>query len=197
VRRIGLTGGIATGKTHVAKRFRAAGVPVVDADILAREAVALGTPGLAAIVSRFGNEILTPSGTLDRARLGDIVFRDREARRALEAIIHPTVRAGMDEFFSSLPTSTPFAIADVPLLFETGRAHDFDAVIVATCGRDTQIERVMARDGLSREQAEQRVAAQLPMDEKVKQADYVINTDGAFAETDRQVDTVITRLRTL
>ena len=193
--RIGLTGGVATGKSYVARLMREADVPVVDSDVLAREAVAPGTPGLTAIVERFGPEILMASGELDRARLGEQVFRDAGARRDLEAIVHPVVRRGITEFFRALPPDTPLAVADIPLLFETHGERNFDKVIVVACLAATQIERVIVRDGLSREAAAQRVAAQLPIEEKVRRADYVIRTDGTFAETDAQVAAVLASLR--
>ena len=193
--RIGLTGGVATGKSYVARLMREADVPVVDSDALAREAVAPGTPGLTAIVERFGPEILMASGELDRARLGEQVFRDAGARRDLEAIVHPVVRRGITEFFRALPPGTPLAVADIPLLFETHGERNFDKVIVVACLAATQIERVIVRDGLSREAATQRVAAQLPIEEKVRRADYVIRTDGTFAETDAQVAAVLASLR--
>lgn len=189
-----LTGGIATGKTHVLGRLRASGVPVVDADVLAREAVAVGSPGLAAVVERFGPEVLTPAGDLNRPRLGDLVFRDEAARRDLENIIHPYVRRGIAEFFEQLPPETPLAIADIPLLFETRQERRFDKVIVVACERASQIDRVMARDRLAREDAERRVNAQLPIEEKVRRADFVIRTDGTFAETDLQVERVLASL---
>lgn len=193
--RIGLTGGIATGKSYVASRLRAAGVPVIDADVLAREAVAPGTPGLAAIVKRFGKEVLTPEGFLNRVRLGHVVFRDAAARSDLEAIVHPAVRARIDEFFTHLPRDVRFAVADVPLLYETGRVKEFDKVIVAACPRPMQVERVMARDGLSRENADRRLAAQLPIEEKVRRADFVIRTEGTFDETNAQVDQLLAKLK--
>jgi dephospho-CoA kinase len=193
--RIGLTGGVATGKSYVARLMREADVPVVDSDVLAREAVAPGTPELTAIVERFGPEILMASGELDRARLGEQVFRDAGARRDLEAIVHPVVRRGITQFFRALPPGTPLAVADIPLLFETHGERNFDKVIVVACLTATQIERVIVRDGLSREAAAQRVAAQLPIEEKVRRADYVIRTDGTFAETDAQVAAVLASLR--
>ena len=192
--KIALTGGIATGKSHVASRLRDARVPVVDADQLAREVVAPGTRGLAAVVARFGDEILTPHSSLDRARLAQIVFHDAAALRDLEAIIHPVVRKSIDEFFDRLPPNTRFAVADIPLLFETAGEHRFDKVIVVACARETQIERVMARDGLSREDAERRVASQWPIGEKVKKADYVIWTDGTHEETNAQVTRLLRQL---
>lgn len=192
--RIALTGGIATGKSHVITRLRDAGVPVVDSDVLAREAVARGTTGLTAVVARFGHDVLRPDGTLDRALLGEQVFRDESARRDLEAIVHPFVRRGIAEFFAALPADTPFGVADIPLLFETRGERNFDRVVVVACPREMQIERVMARDGLPREAAERRVAAQLPIDEKVRRADFVIQTTGTFAETDAQVRALLDSL---
>jgi dephospho-CoA kinase len=192
--RIGLTGGIATGKTYVVGRLRAAGVAVVDADVLAREAVARDSTGLAAVVARFGADVLTPAGDLDRPRLGRLIFRDEAARRDLESIVHPYVRRGIAAFFETLPSDAPLAIADIPLLFETHQERHFDKVIVVACARATQIERIMSRDGLPHDEAERRVAAQLPIEEKVRRADYVIATDGAFADTDRQVDELLKSL---
>ncbi len=139
--------------------------------------------------------ILGPDGTLDRARLGAIVFSDPEARRDLEAIVHPFVRQGIEDFFGALPVSEPFAVADVPLLYETGRNDRFDAVIVVACTPEAQLERVMARDALTREDAERRIASQWPIAEKVKRADYVIRTDGTYADTDSQVLELVRRLR--
>jgi dephospho-CoA kinase len=196
VRRIALTGGIATGKSHVRARFEALGVPTIDSDVLAREAVAFGTAGLAAVVSRFGQGVLRSDGTLDREALGKIVFADPDARMALEAIIHPDVRRAIDEWFVALDAARDlYAVADIPLLYEVGRAHDFDAVIVAACDLDIQVRRVMKRDGVSEVDARQRIAAQLPIDQKVRRADYVIRTDGTPDDTDRQVRTVCERLR--
>lgn len=186
--RVALTGGMATGKSYVAARLSEAGVPVIDADVLSREVVSLGTPGFGAVVERFGHGVLAGDGSLDRRRLADIVFRDASARRDLEAIVHPAVRAAIDRFWLSLPASTPFAVADIPLLFETNRVDEFDAVVVAACPRETQIQRIMRRDGATREQAERRLAAQLPIDEKVRRAEYVVDTSATFAATDRQVD---------
>lgn len=195
MRRIGLTGGIATGKSYVANRLREAGVPVIDADLLARQAVEPGSAGLAAVVERFGREILTQEGTLDRERLAAIVFRDKAARRDLEAIVHPFVRREIEAFFQRLAGNEPFAVADIPLLYETGRQRQFDMVVVVACSPATQLQRLMTRDGVSREEAERRVAAQLPIDAKVTLADYVIRTDGAYEETNAQVAQMIDEWR--
>jgi dephospho-CoA kinase len=189
--RVALTGGIATGKSHVLAQLRQAGVPVIDADVLAREAVAKGAEGLGAVVARFGRDVLRADGTLDRAKLGGIVFGDAAARRDLERIVHPIVRRSIDAFFAALPAATPFAVADVPLLYETGQDAAYDRVIVVACDAARQIERVMTRDHLSREDAERRVAAQLPIATKVARADHVIRTDGTHADTSAQVDALL------
>ena len=195
VRRVALTGGIATGKSHVRARFEALGVPTIDSDVLAREAVAPGTSGLAAVVTRFGEGVLHSDGTLDREALAKIVFADPDARKALEAIIHPEVRRAIDEWFAALdPDRYPYAIADIPLLYEVGRAPDFNAVIVAACDPDTQVRRVMKRDEVSEVDARQRLAAQLPIDKKAGRANYVIRTDGTYEDTNRQVCDLFERL---
>lgn len=195
VRRVALTGGIATGKSHVRERFAALGVPTIDADRLAREAVAPGTAGLDAVIQRFGSDLVDRSGVLDRARLASLVFADADARRALEAIVHPFVRRATARWFASLdPGAHAWALADIPLLYEVGRDRDFDAVVVAACAPATQLRRIMDRDGVTEEQARQRLAAQLPIDEKTRRADFVIRTDGTFAETDAAVQDVCTRL---
>ncbi len=188
VHRIALTGGIATGKSHVRGRFDALGVPTIDADVLAREVVAPGTPGLAAVVRRFGEDVLDPSGSLNRQSLAALVFSDVHARHDLESIIHPAVRLATERWFESLTAQGhPFAIADIPLLYEVGRDRDFETVIVVACAPGTQLRRLMARNSLTEAEARQRLDAQLPIDDKVRRADYVIRTDGTFADTDRQV----------
>ena len=191
IRKIALTGGIATGKTYVAKRLREAGVPIVDADALAREVVAPGSPALAAIRKRFGPDAVRRDGTMDRVRVAQIVFKDKRARLDLEAIIHPAVVKAINDFFASLPKRTPFAVADIPLVFETGRDKEFDAVVVVACPRAMQLERLMERNKLSKEDAERRLAAQWPIEKKIDKASHVIRTDGTFAETNAQVDALI------
>jgi dephospho-CoA kinase len=198
MKRVALTGGIATGKSHVRAQLQQLGVPTIDADKLAREVVAAGTPGFDAVLTRFGRDILDESGALDRRKLGSIVFADPVARRDLEQIIHPAVRGAIDAWFASLGDKAPgFAIADIPLLYETGRHREFDAVIVTACAPETQIARVVARDGITEAEARARVAAQLPIEEKASRADYVIRTDDAFEETNRQVREVFSRLATV
>ncbi len=189
-----LTGGIATGKSYCIARFAALGVPVIDADVLARDSVAVGTPGLSAIVDRFGAGILQPDGTLDRSALARIIFTNASARADLESIVHPDVYRRIREWSVNLPPHTRLAIADIPLLFETGHDHDFDKVIVCACEPAEQVRRLVARDGLTEEEARARLAAQWPIEEKVNRAHYVIRTDGTTAETDAQVRGVLGKL---
>jgi dephospho-CoA kinase len=195
VLRVALTGGIATGKSFCLSRFGALGVPVIDADVLARTAVARGSPALAAVAARFGASVLLPGGSLDRAALGRIVFSDRAARADLEAIVHPEVYRRISEWFVTLPATARLAIADIPLLFETGHEHDFDRVIVCACDPAEQLRRVMVRDGLTEREARARLDAQWPIEEKVRRADHVINTDTTVADTESQVRTLAERLK--
>jgi dephospho-CoA kinase len=185
--RAALTGGIATGKSFCLERLAALGAATIDADVLAREALAPGTPGLAEVVAQFGAGLLQPDGSLDRAALADIVFRDATARARLEAIVHPEVYRRITAWFANLPAGTRLAVADIPLLFETGHEHEFECVIVAACDPDEQIQRLMARNGLSYADARARIAAQWPIEEKARRADYVIRTDGTFADTEAQL----------
>jgi dephospho-CoA kinase len=195
MRRIALTGGIATGKSHVRAQFERLGVPTIDADTLARDVLATGTPGLQAVVSRFGRGVLDQTGALDRRKLGSIVFSDPVARHDLEEIVHPAVRTAIDAWFQSLGDETPgFAVADIPLLYETGREREFDAVVVTACDPATQLARIIARDNISEAEARARIAAQLPIDEKIRRANHVITTDGSFDETNRQVRDLHQRL---
>lgn len=189
-----LTGGIATGKSYCLARFQALGFPTIDADRLARLAVAPGSAGLAAVVERFGDGVLQADGSLDRSALARIVFSDRTARADLEAIVHPDVYRRIREWFAKLPHGPRVAIADIPLLFETGHQHDFDCVIVAACTLEEQLRRLVERDGLSESDARARLDAQWPIDEKVERADYVIRTDGGFADSDNQIRRVYEQL---
>jgi dephospho-CoA kinase len=191
--RVALTGGIATGKSYVRERFEALGVPAIDADRLAREAIAPGTPGLAAVVARFGPGVLDASRQVNRAALGAIVFSDESARQDLEAIVHPVVRRAIDDWFRSLEPSTPFAVAEIPLLYENSREREFSAVIVAACEPAQQVERLRAR-GLDDAATRQRIASQLPIEEKVRRADYVVKTGGSYADTEAQVRAVHAQL---
>jgi dephospho-CoA kinase len=182
--RAALTGGIATGKSYCLSRFAVLGAAVIDADLLARDAVSAGSPGLARVVERFGPGVLRGDGDLDRSALARIVFADRVARADLEAIVHPEVYRRVSEWFADLPARTALAIADIPLLFETGHQHDYDVVIVCGCRPAEQLRRAIQRDALSEADARARIASQWPIEEKVKRAHHVIRTDGSFAETD-------------
>ncbi len=188
--RVALTGGIATGKSFCLSRLAALGAAVIDADILAREAVAPGSPGLVEVARRFGPGVLRADGSLDRAALGQLVFANRTARADLEAIVHPHVYRRINEWFADLPAGPRIAIADIPLLFETGHQHDFERVIVCACEHAEQLRRLLARDQLTPAEAQARLDAQWPIEEKVRRADYVIRTDGSFAETEGQVRAV-------
>lgn len=192
--RVALTGGIATGKSTVLRRLMAAGIPGIDADVLARQVVAPGTPGFDAVVATFGSGVVDAAGGLDRRALGARVFADPAARAALEAIIHPAVYQAISAWFASLPADTRVAVADIPLLFETGRAREFDVVVVVACTPEEQIRRVVARDGVTRDEARARIAAQWPIEHKVAAADHVIWTAGALADTESQVDQLVTVL---
>jgi dephospho-CoA kinase len=192
--KVALTGGIATGKSHVLGEFRRRGVPGLDADELAHGVEAAGTEATHAIAARFG-DVLAADGAVDRRKLAPIVFADPAARRELEAIVHPAVyraiAAGLRGF--ELTGNYPFAVVDVPLLFETGHAGDFDRVIVTACTADAQLARLVAR-GMAESEARQRLAAQWPTEEKTTRADFVIRTDGSFEETSRQVDDLYRKL---
>jgi dephospho-CoA kinase len=188
--RVALTGGIATGKSYCLARFAALGAATIDADRLARAAVVPGSRALDAIVERFGQSMLLPDGALDRSSLGRLVFTDRAARADLEAIVHPEVYRRIGEWLATLPPGIRIAIADIPLLFETGHTHDFDRVVVVACDPREQLRRVMSRDGLSERDARARLDSQWPIEEKISRADYVIRTDGTVSDTDSQVRTV-------
>lgn len=195
VLRVALTGGIATGKSFCLTRFAALGAAVIDADVVAREVVQPGTAGLRKIVDRFGSGVLRRDGALDRAALARIVFADRAARTALEAIVHPEVYRRISEWYANLAPGPKVAIADIPLLFETGHEHEFDRIVVCACDPAEQLRRVMARGDLSADEARARIATQWPTEARVARADYVIRTDGTHAETEAQVARTFAQLR--
>jgi dephospho-CoA kinase len=195
--RVALTGGIASGKSHVLAAFAARDIPTIDADLLAHALVAAGTPAAQAIERRFGRDVVGAGGEIDRRKLGAVVFGDADARRDLEAIVHPAVYSAIRRWFEMLPADTPLAVADIPLLYETGHDSDFDVVVVAACEPDEQIRRAMTRDGLTEPEVRSRVAAQLPIGEKISRADYVVWTTGTQAETSDKVEDVIKRLTTV
>lgn len=191
--KIALTGGIATGKTYVLDRLRDRGVPMIDADDLVHRALAPGTPTTEAIATRFGREFLHPDGSIHRARLGERVFREPESRTGLEAIVHPVVYEAIRLWYETLDQEV--GVASIPLLYETGHESDFDFVAVTVCPPDLQVQRIMERDGISDEAARQRIASQMPAEEKARRADFVILTGGARLETDRRVDELLAAIQ--
>jgi dephospho-CoA kinase len=189
VTRVALTGGIATGKSYCLTRFVELGAPTIDADQLARQAIAPGTPGFDAVLTRFGRAVQKRDGGLDRDALARLVFSDDAARRDLETIVHPVVYAAIKKWFDGLSSAggrPQAAIADVPLLFETGRERDFDFVIVAACRPEQQLERLRAR-GMTEEDAQKRINAQIPIDQKAARANFLIDTSDTEAQTNLQV----------
>jgi dephospho-CoA kinase len=196
VRIVGLTGGIATGKSTFAAELRARGAPVLDADALARAAVAPGTPALAEIVRVFGPSALGPDGALDRKGVAAIVFSDPAARRRLEAITHPAVRRAMFEESARLAAAGhDLVFYDVPLLYEVGLDRELDAVVVVHAPRAVQRARLVLRDGLSDADADARLAAQLDVEEKAARADVVIENVGAPSELGAKADRLLADLR--
>lgn len=183
--RIGLTGGIASGKSTVAGLFAELGAGVVDTDLIARELVVPGSPALAAIVERFGPEILAADGSLDRGRLRQIVFADAASRRELEAILHPRIRE--TALAAAAASDAPYVLIVVPLLFESDFDTLVDASVVVDCPETVQIERLRARDGGSEAEARAIVAAQMPRAERLAAADHVIDNAGDPAQTRARV----------
>ncbi|GAB4181681.1 MAG: dephospho-CoA kinase [Geothermobacteraceae bacterium] len=191
---LGITGNIASGKSRVAARFGELGAVVVSADQLAREAVEPGTPALAAIVRRFGEAVLQDDGSLDRQKLGGLVFADAEARRKLEMITHPAIARLAEERLRQLRGTKKLVVYEAPLLFEAGAEGRVDRVLVVTADEEVRLARLMARDGLDRRAALQRIRAQLPQEQKAARADYVIDNSGDWQECCRQVDALWTEL---
>lgn len=193
--RIGLTGGIGSGKSTVARRLAERGLAVVDADQLARRAVAPGSPGLARVVEAFGPEILSPDGDLDRRALGRVVFEQPERRAALEAIVHPEVaRLAAEASEQARAAGARAFVYDVPLLYENGLEEQFERVVVVGASLPTRRARIAARDGLSEAEIEARIASQMPLETKLERADHVIDNDGALDATLRAVDRLIEQL---
>lgn len=193
--RIGLTGGIASGKSTVARKLEQLGAFTIDADVLARDVVALGTEGLKAVVARFGNSVLAADGSLDRSALARVIFADPQARANLNAIIHPLVRERAAELEAAAPVGA-VVVHVIPLLVETGQQDRFDAVVVVDTTVEEQLRRLTRRDGLTQTEAEQRVAAQASREERLGAATHVIDSSGPVRETMRQVDELWRNLST-
>jgi dephospho-CoA kinase len=186
VLRVGLTGGIGSGKSEVARLLAAHGALVVDSDALAREVVAPGTPGLAAVVAAFGSEVLNADGSLARDRLAALVFSDDRARERLNALVHPLVGAAAAERLAAAPQDA-VAVHDVPLLVETGMAAAFDVVVVVDAPVETQLARMTGQRGMSRADAEARIAAQATREQRLAAATHVIPNDGTLADLEDRV----------
>lgn len=184
--RVGLTGGIGSGKSTVADELARRGAVIIDADQLAREVVEPGTPGLAQIVARFGNRVLI-DGRLDRAALAKIVFADPQVRQELESIIHPAVRRRAAELEAAAP-SRSIVVHVIPLLVETGQAANFDVVVVVDVGSETQLDRLLARAELSAEEARSRIAAQANRAQRLAAADVVLDNNGSLVDLHAQLD---------
>jgi len=197
--RAGLTGSIAVGKSFVSSVFAELGCHVLDADQTAREVVAPETPGLRALVEAFGLEVLQSDGSLDRAKLGAIVFHDEDARARLNALLHPLIISVQDDWLRLCEAHDPqgIGIIDAALMIETGSYRRFDKVIVVHCRSELQLERLVTRDGLTVAEAERRIAAQMPQAEKKKYANYLIDTSYGFAEARAQAGAVYEKLRAL
>ena len=186
---VGLTGSIATGKSTVSDMFRALGAEIIDADLLAREVVAPGEPALAQIVEEFGRDVLQPDGTLDRKKLGAIIFADPARRKRLEAITHPAIR---DRFVRRLDELEARGFAgivfyDAPVLIEAGGHKAMEKLVVVAADEATQCARLCARDTIDEAEARRKIGSQMPVAEKAKLADYVIDNAGDRASTERQV----------
>lgn len=193
---VGLTGGIASGKSTFAAELRARGVPVIDADALARAAVAKGSPALASIAAAFGPGLIAQDGELDRRAMGARVFSDATARARLESIVHPRVRELFAAELERLRAEGhPFVVYDVPLLYEKNLEAEVDSAVVVWAPRAVQHERLMRRDGLSSADAESRLAAQLPLDEKARRADVVVRNDGDPSRLVEQAARLVVDLR--
>ena len=184
--RIGLTGGIGSGKSTVAGLLAARGARIVDADRIAREVVEPGTPGLEAVVAAFGQEVLTPEGALDRPALAAVVFADPDARRRLDGIVHPLVRARATELVAAAPPDA-VVVQDVPLLVETGQAGSYDLVLVVEADLDTRVRRLVGR-GLAEDDARARIAAQASDEQRRAVADVVLDNSGSVEDLEAQVD---------
>ncbi|MBW1820510.1 MAG: dephospho-CoA kinase [Deltaproteobacteria bacterium] len=194
---VGLTGGIASGKSTVSDMLEKLGAPLIDFDLIARQVVEPGTHGLEAIANYFGKQILTEDGTLDRKKLSEIVFQDFEKRKKLESFIHPPI---YEEFFKqigAIATKDPDAVIQVsiPLLIELNMQNAFDNLIIVYVSQKTQVERLVQRDGISIKEATNILKSQLPIDEKVGFANFVINNENSVEETKKQVDKVWRELK--
>ena len=195
--RVGLTGGIATGKSTVGAMFVELGCHLIESDQITHQLFEPGQAVYAAVVKQFGNRILAPDGTIDRRILGDIVFKDRQARAKLNGLVHPAIIQRQQEWLQEMEAQDPhgIAIVDAALMIEVGTYKNYDKVIVVTCSPEMQRERLRARSALSEEEIESRIRSQMAAEEKIKYADFVIDNSGSIESTRVQVETVYQQLR--
>jgi dephospho-CoA kinase len=196
---VGLTGGIATGKSYVLSVLSELGCDVIDADTMAHLAIEPGRPAYQDIINEFGDKILNEDGVINRAALGAIIFANKAAREKLNAIVHPRVYEAQADWFEEVAQRDPSAIAvvDAALMIETGSYLRFDKLIVVYCDPEIQYQRLMERNGFSREQAQARISAQMPSQEKLGYADYSIDTSNGFEDTRRQAEKIYADLRSI
>jgi dephospho-CoA kinase len=194
---IGLTGGLASGKSLVARIFKSLGCALIDTDAIARDVVVPGTAGWQAVVKEFGPHILAENNTIDRPKLAGIIFNDAGRREILNSILHPLIMRAVREQAAAIEAGDPDAVVvvDVPLLIECGMQDDFDEVVVVWTPRETQISRMMERDGLPEAEARQRLAAQLPLDQKKAYATFVVENDADEEKTEAQVRRIFSDLK--
>jgi dephospho-CoA kinase len=196
--KVGLTGGIACGKTVVRRRLEERGIPTLDADAVVHRLLQSGTDVTREIAEIFGDAVIAPDGSVDRKALAVIVFNDEEALRKLNAVVHPAVWREIERFFEEREkASDPVAVVDAALMIETGSFRRYDRVVVVHCLPELQLDRLMARDGLSREDALRRIRSQMPIEEKRPFADFLVDTSGSIEETLKQADDLASHLQRL
>ncbi|MCO6509993.1 MAG: dephospho-CoA kinase [Aridibacter famidurans] len=195
--KVGLTGSIAVGKTHVCSVLAAHGCRVLDADRVARDVVEPGEEGLRRIVEHFGDDVLDRKGALDRAKLGSIVFRDPAKRQLLNSLLHPLVIDAQDKWLRKAEKADPngIAVVDAALMIESGGYKRFDKLIVVWCEPEIQLRRLMDRNGLTKEEAKARIGSQMPQEEKKSYSDYLIDTSGSYESTEQRTLEVLSRLK--
>jgi dephospho-CoA kinase len=194
--KIGLTGGIATGKSYVLGLLRELGCEVIDADLIAHQVIEPGQPAFYEIIDHFGAGVLDAGGKIDRARLGAIVFNDSSQRTRLNSIVHPRVFEAQERWFAEIEERRPDAIAviDAALMIETGSYRRYDKLVVVHCRPDIQLQRLRARNNLSPEEASARISAQMPAEEKLRYADFTVDTSNGFEDTRLQVESLYSEL---
>ncbi len=191
--RVGLTGGIASGKSSLAALLSERGIPVIDSDAIARDLVAPGSEALSEIARALGSEVVVPDGSLDRKRVGQIVFADDAKRNTLEKILHPRIMAEQDRWLNRIEKAgdSPVAVVEAALMIESGGAKRFDLIVVVDCGEDQQIKRFMERTGMDEAAARARIEAQMPLSEKVKLADRVVDNHGNLPDLAAEAESLV------